>query len=306
MKKTVVLILIFLPIVLLLVIAIAGRVLSTYQRIDVESVVFTNDLGEELDSSATLMVSCGETKPTKIRIYPELATDKRVSYTSTNTEICTVDSEGAVTGIKSGSAIIMVKTADGDKTAMLSVTVYAGSVTGVNLTPETLSMMIGDSADLEASVEPFGVSNKNVFFTTSDPSVVSVSATGKLKAVGAGVAVITVTTQDGGFTDTCTVTVVDDIPPLYFDFTGVAGMQQTGTGYITSQKTVDLTAGLRFDDEIDPEKIEFRITQGNGATVDENGLLTFNYQSVVVIEAFFTDAESNLTCRAELRIAWFE
>ncbi len=305
MKKTVVLILIFLPIVLLFVIAIAGRVLSTYQRIDVESVVFADELGEELDHTATLTVSCGETKPTKIRIYPELATDKRVSYTSTDTSVCTVDVEGAVTGVRAGSAVIMVKTADGDKTAILNVIVRADGVTGVTLTPETLIMMIGDSADLKVSVEPYAALNKKVSFTTSDPSIVTVSATSRLKAVGAGVATVTVTTDDGGFTCTCTITVVNATPPLFFDFKGVAGMQQTGTGYIALHNTVDLTAGLRFEDEIELSDIEFRIIQGNGATVDENGILTFAHQSIVVVEAFVGD-ENNLTCRAELRIAWIE
>ena len=305
MKKTVVLILILLPIVLLLVIALAGRVLSTYQRIDVESVVFIDELGEELDESSSVTVNHGETRQTRIRIYPELATDKRVSYTSADEKVCTVDSEGVLTGVGAGSTVIMVKTTDGGKTSALNVIVRADRVTGVELSPEALNMMIGDSTDLKVSVEPFAALNKKVFYTVSDPSVVSVSATGRLRAIGAGTAIVTVTTEDGGFTDTCTVTVVDDTPPIFFDFTDTPGIQQAGTGYISTEGVLDLTAALRTDENIDKSEVSFRIIQGDGASVDENGVLTFTHSGVVVIEAYATD-ENTLTCRAEIRIAWFE
>lgn len=304
MKKTIILILALLPIVLLIVISIAGRILSTYQHIEVARVVFVDDAGNELDKSVPFTLSPGETKPTKIKIYPELAANKQVSYTSSDETVCTVDGEGNVTGVRSGSAIIIVRTVDGNKTAMLTVVVRAGSVTGVTLTPETLSMMIGESADLSVNVEPYAALNKNVTYTTSDPSVVTVSATGKVRAVGTGTATVTVTTVDGGFTDTCTITVIEDTPPLLFDFTDVAGIEQTGTGYIISQATFDLTAGLVIDETIDPGEIRFRIIQGDGATVDENGVLTFANAGVVIVEAFVGDAESP-TYRADVRIAWF-
>ena len=305
MKKTIILILALLPIVLLIVISVAGRILSTYQHIEVARVVFTDDAGNELDATASITLGVGETKATKIKIFPELASNKRVSYSSTDESVCTVDDSGAVTGVRSGSAIIIVRTAEGNKTAMLNVFVRADGVTGVTLTPDTLEMLIGESKDLSVVVEPYAALNKNVTYTTSDPSVVTVSATGKLKAVGAGTATVTVTTEYGGFTDTCVVTVTKDTPPLLFDFAGVDGMQASGTGYLTAQPTVDLTAGLKIDEEIASGDVHFRIASGDAATVDENGLLTFTQSDVVTVEAFVGDVE-NPTYRVEVRIAWFE
>ena len=302
MKKTVVIILALLPIVLLLIIAFAGRILSTYQRIDVERVVFTDDNGKALANEAVITISTGETVSTRIQIYPELATDKRVSYSSSNERVCTVDKDGAVTGISAGSATIVVKTADGNKTAQLTVIVRADGVTGVTLTPETLSMMIGESYDLRTEVVPNAALNKKVTYETSDPSVVTVGATGKVKAVGAGTAIVTVTTSDGGFTDTCTVTVTDSTPPLFFDFTSVAGMQQTGVGYISSTDAVDLFSGLEFIEEIEKGDILFRVV-GGGAAVDENGVLTFNQSGMVNVIAYVGDADDP-TYSAEVRIAW--
>ena len=303
MKKTIVLILAFLPIVLLIVISIAGRILSTYQHIEVERVVFSDDSGRELDNSETLVLSTGETKSTKIKIYPELAADKRVSYSSTDEAVCTIDAEGAVTGVRSGRAIIIVRTADGNKTAMLNVVVRADGVTGVTLIPETLSMIIGESKELSVVIEPYAALNKNVIYTTSDPSVVTVNAIGRLKAVGSGTATVTVTTVDGGFTDTCTVTVTEDTPPLLFNFKDIAGIEQSGTGYIVAQPTIDLTAGLVIDGTIAPNEIRFRVLSGDGGTIDEDGLLTFAYSDVVIVEAFVGDSE-NPTYYATVRIAW--
>jgi len=314
MKKTIILILALLPIVLLVVISIAGRILSTYQHIEVARVVFVDDAGNEREDSKPFVLSPGETKPAKIKIYPELASDKRVSYTSSDENVCTVDGEGNITGKRSGSAIIIVRTVDGNKTAMLTVIVRAGSVTGVTLTPEALSMKIGESRDLTVNVEPYAALNKNVTYTISDPSLVTVrigynenrDMVLKLTAKGTGTTIVTVTTVDGSFTATCTVTVTEDTPPVLFDFTNVPGITlptEGSVGYFINQPTFDLTAGLVIDETVEPSDVHFRIVQGDGATVDENGVLTFDYDGYARIEVFVGDVE-NPTYRTEVLIVW--
>ena len=323
MKKTIILILALLPIVLLIVISVAGRILSTYQHIEVARVVFTDDAGNELDANAVLTLGVGETKNTKIKIFPELAANKKVSYSSTDETVCTVDASGAVTGVRSGSAIIIVRTAEGNKTAKLNVVVRADSVTGVTVTPGSLKMMKGESRDLSVVVEPYAALNKNVTYETSDSLVVTVSKTGKLKAVGAGTAIITVTTVDGGFTATCEVTVIEETPPLQFDFEnvdftgvdfiGIGNITSEGTGYlITAPKgndnpnpTINLKGVcLKVDEKTDRSEICIRVVSGS-ATVDENGVLTFTQRGIVNVEAFVGDPE-NPTYRVEIRIAWLE
>lgn len=303
MKKTVILILALLPIVLLIVISIAGRILSTYQYIDVSRVAFIDDDGNEIEGSTPLILSVGDTKSTKIKIYPELATNKQVTYSSSDERVCTVDEAGAVTGVGAGNAIIMVKTADGNKTAMLNVIVRADEVTGVTLTPETLSMFVGESKNLTVVVEPYAAPNKSVTYTVSDPSVVTVSPTGKVTALKSGTATVTVTTVDGGFTDTCVITVIDELPPIYFDFGGVAGMQPTGAGYVSTNNTVDLTAGIKFDDTIALDDIQFRIVTGDVADVNDDGILTFAYKGLVTVEAFVGDPDEP-TYSAKVLIVW--
>lgn len=294
MKKTVIIILALLPIVLLVMISIATHVFETYSHVEVESVAFSDSAGNILDDSAVFTVSVGETKATSIIISPTDATDKRVSYTSTDETICTVDpASGAVTGVRAGYVTIVVKTADGEKIDMLSVVVRASSVTSVTLTPDSLDMMIGESKDLTVNVEPYSATNKNVTYTSSNPSVVTVSNVGKLRAVGAGTATITVRTVDGGLTDTCTVTVTDNTPPISFDFTSVSGIQSSGKGYKITDPTIDLKSGLKFDgDQFELSDIKFLIENTGDASVDENGILSFAAPGITKVKVYVGDVSA--------------
>lgn len=83
------------------------------------------------------------------------------------------------------------------------------AVTGVTLDKESLEFTLGSetlSDTLTATVAPEDATNKNIVWSTSDTNVASVES-GIVTAVGEGTAIITVTTEDGNFTDTCNVTV---------------------------------------------------------------------------------------------------
>lgn len=95
----------------------------------------------------------------------------------------------------------------GQLTAYEPVAQNAVAVTGVSLNKSTTSISVGSSETLEATVAPSNATNQSVTWTTTDTSVATVNNSGKVTGVGAGSAVIVVTTKDGGKTDTCTVTV---------------------------------------------------------------------------------------------------
>lgn len=80
------------------------------------------------------------------------------------------------------------------------------AVTGVSLNEDTASVTVGNTTTLTATVEPSNATNKTVSWSTSDEDVATVDG-GVVTGIGAGTATITVTTADGGFTDTCEVTV---------------------------------------------------------------------------------------------------
>jgi hypothetical protein len=80
-------------------------------------------------------------------------------------------------------------------------------VTGVTLNKTSTTIGIGQQETLVATVQPSDATNKNVTWSTNNASVATVSATGVVTGVSVGTAIITVTTQDGGYTANCTVTV---------------------------------------------------------------------------------------------------
>ena len=83
------------------------------------------------------------------------------------------------------------------------------SVTGVTLNKATITLLVGGSETLTATVAPKDAANKKVAWKSSDAAVATVDANGKVTGVKAGEATITVTTEDGGKTATCKVTVSD-------------------------------------------------------------------------------------------------
>ncbi len=81
------------------------------------------------------------------------------------------------------------------------------AVTGVSVSPTTASITAGGTSQLTATVAPSNATNKTVTWSSSNTAVATVNSSGLVTAVAAGTATITVTTQDGGFTSTCAVTV---------------------------------------------------------------------------------------------------
>ena len=80
-------------------------------------------------------------------------------------------------------------------------------VTGVSLSESALTLTEGETATLIATITPADADDKSVTWTSSDEAVATVTANGEVTAIAEGKAVITVTTNDGGFTATCEVTV---------------------------------------------------------------------------------------------------
>lgn len=163
--------------------------------------------GVTLDETSISMLT-GETKTLKATVAPEEATIKSVSWISSNPEVATVSDEGMIEALKAGDVTVTVKTEDGDFTAECAVTVSAAPVpvTGVTLDKHEMTLVEGEEATLAATVAPADATNKNIHWTSSAPGVATVED-GKVKAIKAGSATVVVKSEDGDFTDWCTVTV---------------------------------------------------------------------------------------------------
>ena len=158
----------------------------------------------------TLEMTEGDEATLTATVKPDNATDKTVTWTSSDATVATV-MDGKVKALKAGSVTITATA--GEKSATCAITVKAKviPVTSITLDKTTLSLAAGDEATLIATVKPDNATDKTVTWTSSDPSVATV-ADGKVHAVKLGIAVITA--KAGDKTATCTVTVAAKVIPV--------------------------------------------------------------------------------------------
>ena len=171
--------------------------------------------GVSLDKT-TLNLNPGKEGTLTATITPDNATNQNVTWKSSDTKVATVDN-GLVTAVAEGTATITVTTADGGKTATCEVTVTQPAktpVTSVTLDKTSLTLDVGGSDTLTATVKPDNATTKTVTWSTSNENVATVDQNGNVKAVGAGTATVTAAASDGsGKTATCEVTVNSPVLP---------------------------------------------------------------------------------------------
>ena len=187
-------------------------------------------------SKSIMSITVNDTEQLTATVLPEDATDKTVSWTSSDPSVATV-TDGLITAISPGTTIITATTQDGNFTAQCSVTVAAIPVIGISLNKSTVSITINDTEQLTATVLPEDAADKAVSWTSSDPSVATVTD-GLITAISPGTTIITATTQDGNFTAQCSVTVTEInvcSSPVAMGVTGTLAwtLCADGTLYIT-------------------------------------------------------------------------
>ena len=227
-------------------------------------------------SPQSLTIAEGKTASLAAEVFPSDATNKAVTWQSGNTSVATV-SAGTVTAVAAGSTTVTVTTVDGGFTARCSVTVTQSglevSVTGVTLNRNTLTMTVGGNpASLIATVSPQEATNKAVTWQSSDTSIATVSG-GTVTAVAAGSATVTVTTVDGGFTASCSVTVTPSGPVQYTLKVGVISAQtEAAASYVPAGGAYTFPYGtIEVDGDsytgAPDDLYEGTITSGDSATV---------------------------------------
>ncbi len=156
-------------------------------------------------SNATLAV--GSTQQLTRTITPSNASNTNVTWSTSNAAVATVSATGLVTAVSSGSATITVTTQDGGFTATSNITSSVVNVTGVTVAPSTLSLGVGSTSTLTATVSPSNATINTKTWSSSNTAIATVNASGVVTGVATGSATITATTTNGGFTSSCAVTV---------------------------------------------------------------------------------------------------
>ena len=171
-------------------------------------------------------------------VTPSNATDKTVTWMTSNSDVADVYSSGEVYAAGVGTATITAIANDGSgKTATCTVTVEAPpvKVTEITLDQTSLTLKEDDRYTLSATVAPDDAADKKVIWSSTNPDVARVSASGVVTALKAGTATIKAIANDGsGVNAICSVTVT----PSEYNASGV----YNGHDYID----LGLPSGLKW------------------------------------------------------------
>ncbi len=143
-----------------------------------------------------LSLSVGETVTLKTSVMPENASNKAVTYSSSDPEVAEVNKQGNVTAKACGECDILCEAADGYGASRTVHVTVSKLVTGLKFAEESIHMVIGETRKLEVEIMPEDATKQDLIWTSTNVFVARVAA-GTVEAVGQGDCEITCTTMDG-------------------------------------------------------------------------------------------------------------
>lgn len=216
-------------------------------------------------------------------VLPEDAFDPSVIWSSSNPNVATVDSNGLVTAITKGDAIITVSATDGSGvTAECSVHVDL-LVKEITLSEKEIGLEPGVTQKLEVALSPSEAFVKEVVWSSEDENVASVDQSGNVTANNIGITNINVSTTDGSnLTASCKVTVAEFVKSIV-----VSPLEAT----INEGETIQLTC------EVSPESATYKDVIWSSedediATVNSEGVVTAVSSGNVKIKATASDGSN--------------
>ena len=192
-----------------------------------------------LRAASRLTLEAKQTSVFSVEVLPADATDKALTYASSNEKVATVDASGVIHALKAGSCRLTARSSNGKKIT-LSLTVTQ-PVT--EILPEKLEYTLdtGRTLTLKAALSPADATAKKLTYTSSDPEIASVSSRGRVTGKKPGAVTITVRAESG-VTAACTVRVlrpVKAVKAASSRLTLNAGEEQTPVFSVLPQDATD-------------------------------------------------------------------
>ena len=224
--------------------------------------------------------TAGDTVTLTATVAPANATDKSVTWSTSDAAVATVNANGVVTTKKAGKVTITA-TSNGDQTKFgsIEITVSAATVPVTSVTVAGDAAMTVDGEQiLTATVAPADATDKTVTWKSSDATVATVDANGKVVAKKAGE--VTITATAGGVSGTLKITVSDKAPTVI----PVQSVTVTGKQELVEDASTTLTATVAPADATD-KTVTWKSSDESVATVDKDGVVTAKKAGTVTITA---------------------
>ena len=188
----------------------ANRVIKVLDPIHVTAMTIDKD---------TVSLPVGKKDTLTARILPAEALNKKVTWTSTNPSFAAVerltDTTAVVTGKTVGVAMIVGETEDGNfKDTCYIYVRNAVELKAIKLDKQKIRLKLNTTDTLAVAFSPANASDQRVKFLSADTSIATVDANGVIKGLKTGTVYVSVTSLEGGFKDSCEVTVYDPNPNI--------------------------------------------------------------------------------------------
>ncbi len=219
---------------------------------------------------------------------PDNTTNKHVDYQSLDTGVVTVDDKGVVTGVGAGDAVIQCQSEDGGFIATCAVRV--DNAIEFSLSPATKEIAVGKSFKLKKVTKPADA-NKTATWSTSNASIASVSASGRVTGKRIGSCVISCTITKYNQSARCRVKVAKLNSKVKFDNKNI----RIGVGQTHRLKTTVWT------NNSSKPKLNWKSANSSVASVNSGGKITGKRVGLTKITATTNDSvRAKATCKVRV------
>lgn len=206
-------------------------------------------IGLTIDNTTLLK---GERKKLEVTISPQEASSHRVTYTSSNSKVATIDEQGNIQAIRSGSTTITVKAEENKVQNQIDLKIYS-KVTGITIDQKEIYMQPEDNFQIFTTIEPEDANEPGVQYRSTNSNVASIDAKGIISAKQEGETKIIVSSQENSnIYQECKLVVVRkmDDSEIHFDSSlTVNSLEISGIDY--NKNTVrEIKEKIRTDLEV--------------------------------------------------------
>ncbi len=259
---------------------------STFSTVTVENKDIPINSLSFSNQNSTMHV--GEKLTLVPKVNPSNATNQKLIWASSNSDVAVVDSNGIVTAKKVGIVEITVES-NNHKKAKIKITIEEASnktiyMESIQLNYTSSSLELGSSYSLKPTYQPQNVTNSNLVFKSSKEEIITITADGVMRAKKPGFSIITVSSQDGKASASILIFVPST--PIVAEnivFSNGAKQIEIGASYSISYSLIPINANTN--------KMEWTSSNPSVATVDRNGKVTGKKSGTTTITASIPKTE---------------
>ncbi len=301
MKKVIVAILLVLPFLLIYFISFTGQVLSKYTHIAVERITVINEIGDEYKEDDIIKIGLNDELDLKVKVYPELASNKAVKIVNSNESICQFDSESLkVTGIDYGFSTFIITSVDmpsvqfkikvqvaHDKLEDFKIFAFGKEIIfdSSNVATEEISVTKGKEISFGSEIIPTTTLQeyRTLVWTSSDNTILKAKENGKVVAIAEGTAIVTIKSKKINDDDLeiikyIKIKVTNEFSGVGFDFdSSIADIFVITDAMLDADGQFDLTSITKIGADalasgITQDKLQYRVESGSSKYVDATAI----------------------------------